>query len=92
MEQLKKQLKLYIDNNLIQEKREKKGLFSKIKYLYMEDCCDADFENIESSYEIQRIRESSNIKDFIDKHELYNNFQTMLFKLIFKLKYAASEV
>ena len=84
MEHLKTQLKIYIDNNLIQEKTNKKGLFSKIKYIYMEDCFEVDLENIEPSYEIQRLskRESLNIKDFIDKHDQYNDFQTMLFKLI----------
>lgn len=82
MKDLKNKLKVYLDNNLIQDKPSKKRLFTK--KLYMEECCDATFENIDSSYKMPDLnkRDSSNIKDFIDKHEQYSDFQTMLFKLI----------
>ena len=64
------------------------GIFVSIrcnnKYLCTQECCNTDFENISSSYEIPKLSKqaSSNIKDFIDKHEQYINFQTLLFKLI----------
>ena len=76
MKDLKNKLKFYIDNNLIKEKPRKTGLFSKIKKLYPAECFEIDFENTDSSCKKQ------NIKEFIDKHEQYNDFQTMLFKLI----------
>ena len=84
MKDLKNKLKIYIANNLIEEKPSKKGLFNKIKCLYMEECCDSEFESIDSSYEMPDLNKLDNscIKDFIDKHEQYNDFQTMLFKLI----------
>ncbi len=84
MQELKNKLKIYIDTNLIKEKPKEKGLFNKLKTLYMEECCDIDFDNADFSYEMTKLskKESSDIKDFIDKHEQYNDFQTMLFKLI----------
>lgn len=84
MNDLKNKLKIYIDNNLINEKPRKNGLFSKIKCLYMDECCDEDFESIESSYNEKEMcsSDSSNIENFINQHEKFNDFQTMLFKLI----------
>ena len=84
MKELKNKLKIYIDNNLIEEKPKKIGLFNKIKCQYMEECCDADFDSIDSSYEMQKLskNKTSNIKEFIDKYEQYNDFQTILFKFI----------
>lgn len=80
MKDLKNKLKIYLDNNLTHEK----ALFNKNKCLYTKKCYNTDFENIESSYEIRKLSKqtSLNIKDFIDKHEQYSDFQTMLFKLI----------
>lgn len=66
---LKNKLKIYIDNNLIEEKPRKIKLFSKTNYSYMEDYCEAS-------------RLGTNVKDYIDEHEKYNDFQTMLFKFI----------
>lgn len=84
MNDLKKQLKIYINNNLIKERKINKGIFSKIKYLCMEEYCENDIEDTKYDYEIQKSRENKclNVKDYIDKHEQYNDFQTMLFKLI----------
>ena len=84
MNDLKNKLKIYIDNNLIDEKPRKNGFVSKIKCLYMEECCEEDFESIESSYNAKEMcsSDSSNIQVFIDQHEKFNDFQTMLFKLI----------
>lgn len=84
MNDLKNKLKIYIDNNLIDEKPRKNGFFSKIKCLYMDECCEEEFENLESSYNTKEMHsfDSLNIQDFIDQHEEFNDFQTMLFKLI----------
>lgn len=50
----------------------------------MDECCDEDFDSIENSYSAKEKSSSNslNIQDFIDKHENFNDFQTMLFKLI----------
>ncbi len=84
MNDLKNKLKIYINNNLINEKPRKNEFFSKIKCLYMDECCEEDFEKIESSYNAKKMcsSDSSNIQNFITQHENFNNFQTMLFKLI----------
>lgn len=91
MNDLKNKLKIYIDNNLIEEKPRKNGFFSKMKCLYMDECCDEDFER---SYNAKKMCSSgsSNIQDFIDQHEKYNDFQTMLFKLIDKKNLKDSDV
>lgn len=84
MKDLKNKLKIYLDNNLIQEKTIKKELFNKNKCMSTKECCATNFDSISSFYEIPKLskQENSNIKDFIDKHEQYSDFQTMLFKLI----------
>lgn len=84
MKDLKNELKIYIDNNLTKKKPKKNGFFSKFKCLCMEEYYEADFESMDAAYEIPKLskKETSNIKEFIDKHEQYNDFQTMLFKLI----------
>lgn len=64
MNELKNKLKLYIDNNLIEDTLFKRAKFSS------SDLC----------YELERC--SSNIDDYINQHNEYNDFQTMLFKLI----------
>ena len=91
MNDLKNKLKIYIDNNLIEEKPRKNGFFSKMKCLYMDECCDDDFER---SYNAKKMcsSDSSNIQDFIDQYEKYNDFQTMLFKLIDKKNLKDSDV
>ncbi len=84
MRNLKNELKIYIKNNLIEDRPNKTGLFNKIKCLYMDECFEDDFKSVDSTFEASKSNEkgNSNIKDFIDKHEQYNDFQTMLFKLI----------
>lgn len=84
MKDLKNKLKVYLDNNLIQDKPIEKGIFNKLRSFYMEECYTADFEKTSSSYEMSKAlkKENSNIKEFIDSHEEYNDFQSMLFKLI----------
>ena len=54
MNDLKNKLKTYINNNLINEKPRKNEFFSKIKCLYMDECCEEDFEKIESSYNTKK--------------------------------------
>ena len=84
MENLKNKLKLYIDNNLVIEEKNKVGLFSKAKSLYYEDSLDIEYATSDSFYDKQSFvrKETSSIKDFIDEHEEYNDFQTTLFKFI----------
>ena len=84
MKELKNKLKIYINNNLRKNKTNKNNLFNKIKCLYMDDLYNIDSDSIDSYKEIVKLskNENSNIKDFIDKHEQYNDFQTMLFNLI----------
>lgn len=76
MNDIKSKLKVYIENNLIKEKPKK--FFKKI---YTTECLD---EIGETSYDskIKYSYRSSNIQNFIDRHEKYSDFQTMLFKLI----------
>lgn len=78
MEHLKIKLKTYLNHNL---QKEKQNLLKKIKCLFIEECCD---DSIDSYYETEKLSKqtNSNIKDFINEHEQYNDFQTMLFKLI----------
>jgi hypothetical protein len=76
MEDLKIKLKEYISNNLVIEKPKKK-LINKFFDFIEDRCCD----DIDVSFGASQ-KECSSIKDFIDKHEDYNDFQTMLFKLI----------
>ena len=73
MKNIKDKLKIYIEKNLIKEDKEKK-FFSKLKYSIMN----------ETSYECETCKPINeiNIEEFIKKHEEYNDFQTMLFKLI----------
>lgn len=84
MNNLKKQLKKYIDKNLTQDKRLKVDLLKKIKSLYGEEDCYEDFKCNEVAYSINKSNDidNSNLKDYINLEEKYNNFQTILFKLI----------
>ena len=79
MKDLKNKLKDYLNNNLSQDNQNKKELF-KAKNLFIEEYYDSSLENENTFYKVNTY--NSNIKDFIDKHEEYNDFQTMLFKLI----------
>lgn len=77
MDDLKRQLRVYLDDNLIQEEPRFKSV-CRNKHIddmleYETDYCQMK----ETCYE-----ELPNIKDFIDKHDEYSDFQTMLFKLI----------
>jgi len=84
MEELKNKLKIYIDNNLINAIPHKMGFFGKLKSIIKEDYCEEEFECGDSYYEVDTLKtpDNTNIKDYIDKHEDYNDFQTMLFKFI----------
>ena len=84
MKELKKQLKEYINKNLEKPKKEK--LFKKI----FED----ELRESAAFGSCNTFKESScsNIKDFINEHEQYNDFQTMLFKLIDNKKLKDSDV
>ena len=76
---LKEELKIYIDSNLVKkEPREKlsKRFWNKVFDYFGED--DVDLEGCSFGCS----NASSNIKDYIDKHDQYSDFQTMLFKLI----------
>lgn len=50
----------------------------------MDECYNEDFKSIEIPSNTNEIfsSASSSIQDFIDQHEKFNDFQTMLFKLI----------
>lgn len=84
MRNFKKELKNYIDNNLIKEKQRKHNFLNKIKYLYFDEICEEEFESNESIYNTKEMDLSNNlnIQDYIDQHAKYNDFQTALFKLI----------
>ena len=69
MNDLKNKLKLYIENNLIKEEQRKKILI------------DRDFCYSSSAFNFEESR-NHDIEEFINKHGEYNDFQTMLFKLI----------
>ncbi len=55
-----------------------------VKNSFVEEYYDSSFENENILYKvnIKGTYNNKNIKDFINKHEEYNDFQTMLFKLI----------
>lgn len=76
MEDLKIKLRDYISNNLVIEKP-KKRLF-KFKSIIEDSLC----EDFDVSFGMTNQKECSSIKEFIDKHEEYNDFQTLLFKFI----------
>ncbi len=76
MEDLKIKLKEYISSNLVIEKPKKK-LINKFFDFIEDRCCD----DIDVSFGVSQ-KECSSIKDFIDKHEDYSDFQTLLFKYI----------
>lgn len=84
MNDLKNKLKIYIDNNLVADKPFKNEFSNKFKCLYMDECYNEDFKSIEIPFNTKEIfsSASSSIQDFIDQHEKFNDFQTMLFKLI----------
>lgn len=86
MKDLKSKLKDYLDNNLSKDNQSKKELF-KTKNLFVEEYYDLAFENENTFY-----KTNTNIKDFINKHEEYNDFQTMLFKFIDNKKLKDSDV
>jgi len=80
MNELKNKLKVYIDNNLTAEKESS----IKFKCLNIKETYNEEFENISTCYEMAKLSKSnrSNINDFINEHEKYNDFKTLLFKLI----------
>lgn len=78
MNNIKNKLKLYIKENLLEEKHFKgfSTRIGKLKNIFLEEDYDYDF------LETPKLCNEENIKDYIDKHEDYNDFQTILFKLI----------
>lgn len=74
MQDLKLRLKTYIENNLTKEKAARNiAILSSEKY----------YENIEDNIFYKSAAPiTTNIKDYINEHEKYNDFQTLLFKLI----------
>lgn len=81
MNDIKNELKNYIKNNLEKVKRNKSFLFGKMSSILYDECEEAYSE-----------RTCSNINDYINKHNEYSDFQTMLFKLIDDRKLKDSEV
>lgn len=71
MTDIKNKLKLYIENNLIDDTR----LFRKAKSIEIDKEC--------SYFGISNQEEKClNIQDYIDQNDQYSDFQTLLFKLI----------
>lgn len=83
MQDLKTSLKIYLENNLAKEKPRRLGFFKITKELCTEECREEKF-NVHDLYEEEKQikRKASNINDYINEHEGYSNFQTMLFKFI----------
>ena len=69
MEYLKQMLKVYINNNLVNE-------YSFNEFIFENSNLDLNPKN--GNF----IKKESNIQDFINDYEQYNDFQTLLFKLI----------
>ena len=69
MDNIKKELKNYINNNL---EKDKKSLFD---FFAQQEKCESSFEGV-------KFRKANNIKNYIDENNQYSNFQTMLFNLI----------
>ena len=86
MKETKKNLSIYIKENLKLFKEKKSifgnrsphGIYDCLKNLFSAEECDYSFDD---SYRECK-RKSSSIKEFIDEHDQYSNFQTLLFKLI----------
>ena len=73
MKNIKKALKLYIDNNLVIDEN------ARFKYDYMEDAC---FDKEPTNFGKRALSKSISIDDYIENHKDYSDFQTMLFNLI----------
>ena len=69
MNNIKKDLKAYINNNL---EKDVKNLFD---FFVHEEKCGSSFEGA-------KLRKANNIKNYIDENNQYSDFQTMLFNLI----------
>ena len=74
MQDLKLRLKTYIENNLTKEKAARNiAILSSEKY----------YDDIEDNiFYKSAVPITIDIKDYINEHQKYNNFQTLLFKLI----------
>lgn len=79
MEDLKQMLKVYINNNLVNE-------YSFNEFIFENSNLDLNPKN--GNF----IKKESNIQDFINDYEQYNDFQTLLFKLIDDRNLKDSEV
>ena len=79
MEYLKHMLKVYINNNLVNE-------YSFNEFIFENSNLDLNPKN--GNF----IKKESNIQDFINDYEQYNDFQTLLFKLIDDRNLKDSEV
>ena len=77
---IKNELKNYINNNLIiEEMNINKKIISDMECYFM---ADESIFNEDSRERKTSIFKNSSIKDYIDEHEEYSDFQSMLFKLI----------
>ena len=79
MEDLKQMLKVYINNNLVNE-------YSFNEFIFENSNLDLNPKN--GNF----IKKESNIQDFTNDYEQYNDFQTLLFKLIDDRNLKDSEV
>ena len=76
MNNIKKELRIYLDNNL--ENIKTNGIFSKFKNVFYEEV--KDYDNQEKTCDSMLF--SVDIDDFLEQHKEYNDFQSLLFKLI----------
>ena len=76
MNNIKKELRIYLDNNL--ENIKNNGIFSKFKNVFYEEV--KDYDNQEKTCDSMLF--SVDIDDFLEQHKEYNDFQSLLFKLI----------
>lgn len=79
MDDIKNKLKLFINNNLVDEVKKTK-LVNNISIFKDEE--SVNINNKSSFYKIKKTNKNSNIEDYFNKHNQYSDFQTMLFKLI----------
>jgi len=83
MQEIKNKLKIYIDNNLIENKKNTTISFNIFKRFLCEDYSYLEEEPF-SSHNSNKfsVDGSPNIKNYLEEHEQYSDFQTMLFKFI----------
>ena len=85
MANIKKELKIYLNENLSKSNLSRNNFFAKLKSLYSDVFCEEEiFEDNDCSYKSNEISntDNSDINNFINNHAKYNDFQTLLFKFI----------